>query len=322
MPIGGWKMLDNFLFSLNVVVPVFLVMALGYVLKRSGIVSEGFLSSGNKIVYYIGLPVLLFRGVYTTDIGDFIDFRFIAFALFSTMASFFVIWGIAALFLKDKTVLASFTQGSFRGSFALLGIPLILNMAGDAGMARAALVVVFIVPFFNVFSIMALAPCAEGRVGIKTIFLAVIKNPSNIMIAIGILLAVFDLSLPTMVSGAVNTTANMATPLALLCLGGGMTFRGFDAKFKYAVIGSLIKVVVIPIAFVTVAVWLGFRDYDLAVILMLGGIPSAVVGYAMAVQMGGDAYVAGTIVVISTIMSAATLTVFIYVLRVMGLLAI
>jgi len=315
-------MLDNFLFSLNVVVPVFLVMAVGYILKKTGVVSPEFLKSGNKIVYYIGLPVLLFRGVYTTDIGDFIDFRFVAFALISTTASFFVIWGVSALFLKEKTVLASFAQGSYRGSFALLGIPLILNIAGDAGMARAALIVVFVVPFFNVYSIMALAPCAEGRVGVKTIFLEVIKNPSNIMIAVGIVLSVIGWRLPEMVSGAVNTTANMATPLALLCLGGGMTFKGFDKKFKYAVIGSLIKVIVMPVLFVTAAIALGFRDYDLAVILMLGGIPSAVVGYAMAVQMGGDEYVAGTIIVISTLMSAGTLTVFIYVLRMMGMLAI
>ena len=315
-------MLDNFLFSLNVVVPVFLIMALGYVLKKTKIISPEFLASGNKIVYYIGLPVLLFRGVYTTDISDFIDVGFIVFAFVCTTVSFFAIWGIGALFLKEKSVLASFAQGAYRGSFALLGIPLILNLAGDAGMARAALIVVFVVPFFNVYSIMALAPCAEGRVGIKTIFIAVLKNPSNIMIGVGILLSVMNWSLPGMVSSAVSTTANMATPLALLCLGGGMTFKGFDKKFKVAVVGSLIKVVAIPIIFVVAAILFGYRDYDLAVILMLGGIPSAVVGYAMAVQMGGDDYVAGTIVVISTLISAGTLTVFIYLLRMMGYLAI
>ena len=315
-------MLDNFMFSLNVVVPVFLVMILGYVLKKREVISSGFLSSGNKIVYYIGLPALLFRGVYTAEIGEIMDIRFIAFALLSTAASFFIIWGIAALFMKDKTVLASFAQGAFRGSFALLGIPLIINMAGDAGMARAAMVVVFVVPFFNVFSILSLAPCTGEKLGPWKIIWTVLKNPSNVMIAIGIILAVFDIPLPIMINGAINTTANLATPLALLCLGGGMVFRGFDAKFKYAMIASILKVVVIPLAFTIVAVLMGFRDYELAVIVIMGGIPSAVVGYAMAVQMGGDAYVAGTIVVISTFMSAATLTIFIYALRALGWLAI
>jgi predicted permease len=315
-------MLDNFLFSLNVVVPVFVVMFLGYALKKRDIITSGFLASGNKIVYYIGLPALLFRGVYSTEIGAFMDARFIIFTLSGSVAAFFIIWGVSAIFLKEKAVLASFAQGAYRGSFALLGTPLILNLAGAEGMARAALVVVFVVPFFNVFSIMALAPCTEEKVGPLKVIWAVIKNPSNIMIAIGIVLAVFELPLPIMIEGAINTTANLATPLALLCLGGGMVFHGFDAKFKYAMIGSVIKVAVMPFIMIILAVALGFRDYDLAVIVMLFGVPSAVVGYAMAAQMSGDTYVAGTIVVFSTIMSAVTLTAFIYVLRVMGMLAI
>jgi len=322
MPVGGFKMLDNFLFSLNVVFPVFLVMFLGYLLKKREVITSGFLSSGNKIVYYIGLPALLFRGVYTTEIGEFVDLGFIAFTLISSVAAFFIIWGVSAIFLKEKTVRASFAQGAYRGSFALLGIPLILNLAGYAGMARAAIVITFVVPFFNVFSILALAPCTGEKLGFWATIWTVLKNPSNVMIAIGILLAVFDLSLPVMVSGSINTVANLATPLALLCLGGGMVFKGFDAKFKYAAIASVIKVIIMPIIITTIAVLFGFRDYELAVIVILVGVPSAVVGYAMAAQMGGDTYVAGTIVVISTIMSAVTLTVFIYVLRALSFLNI
>jgi len=315
-------MVENFLFSLNVVVPVFVVMFLGFILKKREVITPGFLESGNKIVYYIGLPALLFRGVYTTNIGEFIDAKFISFTVITSVAAFFIIWGVSAIFLKEKPVLASFAQGAYRGSFALLGTPLIINLAGDAGMARAALVVVFVVPFFNVFSILALAPCTGEKLSVWKTIGKVLKNPSNVMIAIGILLAVFNLSLPVMVNGAINTTANLATPLALLCLGGGMTFHGFDAKFKYAMIGSVIKVAIMPAIFVVIAAVFGFRDYDLAVILLLFGVPSAVVGYSMAAQMGGDTYIAGTIVVFSTIMSAVTLTTFIYVLRVLGMLAI
>jgi len=315
-------MLDNFLFSLNVVVPVFVVMFLGYVLKKREVITSGFLASGNKIVYYIGLPALLFRGVYSTEIGAFMDVRFITFTVGAAIAAFFIIWGVSAIFFKEKAVLASFSQGAYRGSFALLGTPLIINLAGDAGMARAALVMVFVIPFFNVFSILALAPCTGEKVKILKIIWAVAKNPSNIMIVIGIVLAVLGIPLPIMVEGAINTTANLATPLALLCLGGGMTFQGFDTKFKYAMIGSVIKVAIMPIIVISIAMAFGFRDYDLAVIAMLFGVPSAVVGYAMAAQMGGDTYIAGTIVVFSTIMSAFTLTVYIYVLRVIGMLAI
>jgi len=313
-------MLDNLIFSLNVVVPIFAVMFLGYVLKKREIITPGFLSVGNKIVFYVALPALLFRGVYTSEIGEFADVRFIAFAVIATTLTFFIIWGVSALFLKEKTVLASFAQGAYRGSFAMLGIPLIINIAGDAGMARATVIVVFVVPLYNVFSILALAPCTGGKLKPAAIILAVLKNPSNIMIALGILLSVLGVPLPVMISGTINTTANLATPMALLCLGGGMVFYGFDSRFKYAVIGSIIKVIIIPVVFVSAAIALGFRDYELAVMTIKAGIPSAVAGYAMAVQMGGDSYIASSIVVISTIASVFTLTTFIYILRAAGFL--
>jgi len=297
-------------------------MLLGYELKRRELLSAGFLASGNKLLFYIALPIMLFRGVYTNDIRDFIDFRFIAFVLGITMATFFTLWGIASIFIKEKSVVASVVQGSFRGNFALMGIPIILNLAGNAGMARAALVVVFAIPFFNVLSIMVLAPCTGEKVGVKSVILAVLKNPSNILIAIGIILTLLNLSLPAILNVTMNSIANLASPLALLCIGGGMVFHGFDAKFKYAAIASAIKIIVVPIIFTTSAILLGFRDYDLAVILVLGGVPTATISYAMAAQMGGDTSVAGTIIVITTLASAVTLTLFIYVMRVLGLLVI
>jgi len=297
-------------------------MFLGYYLKKREVITSGFLASGNKLVYYVALPALLFRGVYSTEIGAFMDIRFISFTLGSAIVAFFIIWRVAAIFLKEEPVLASFAQGAYRGSFALLGTPLIINLSGDAGMARAALVMVFVIPFFNVFSILALAPCTGEKLNMLNVIWTVAKNPSNVMIVLGIIMAVFGIPLPVMAEGAINTTANLATPLALLCLGGGITFHGVDSKFKYAMLGSIIKVAIMPAIVITIAVLFGFRDYDLAVITMLFGVPSAVVGYAMAAQMGGDTYIASTIVVFSTIMSAVTLTVFIYVLRVMGLLVV
>jgi len=311
-------MLANFLFSLNVVIPVFAVMFLGFVLKKRDVINSHFLASGNKLVFYVGLPVLLFRGVYTLDIGEFMNVRFVAFLIIASVTMFFTLWAVAAIFLKEKPVLASFAQGAFRGNFAVMGIPLIINLVGNVGMAPSAIVVVFVVPFFNVCSILVLAQCKGEKVGPLAMILAIAKNPSNIMIAFGIFLTVLGISLPSMVFSAVNMVANLATPMALMCMGGGMVFRGFDAKFKYSLVASVVKVVIMPLVYTTAAVLLGFRGYELAVIVILGGVPSAIICYAMAVQMGGDGDVAANIILISTVMSAFTLTAFIYVVTVMG----
>ncbi|MCL2571590.1 MAG: AEC family transporter [Defluviitaleaceae bacterium] len=313
-------MLDNFIFSINTVAPLFLVLFLGLILKKKGFLSESFVSVGNKVVFYIALPASIFLSVYTAELGDLLDWGFVAFAVGASLVGFFGIWFISAIFIKNKPILGAFAQGAFRGNFAFLGMPLLINLAGEAGEARAALIMAFVLPVYNICTVLILAACSDSakKVGFKTIILTIVKNPFIIAIAIAFGFQLLNIRLPFIISTTVRYGANMATPLALICLGAGMTFQGFDAKFKYALGASLIKVLVLPVIFVIVGYLMGFRNYDIAAFLILGGIPSAIAGYAMVVQMGGDGYIAGTIVVISTLFSAFTLTIFIYILRTIG----
>ena len=315
-------MLENFLFSLNAVMPLFLIIAGGFLMRKTRFVSAEFVAGGNKLVFYVALPLTLFRNVYTSDVSDLLDLPFIAFVMISSLLVFFAIWVVSAFFIKDKNILGAFVQGAFRGNFAFLGMPLLFNLAGDAGIARAAIIITFVLPLYNIYSVVVLAANSNSghRVGPKTILFTIIKNPFIIGILIALIFVLIGIELPQMINRTTVYAANMATPMALLCLGAGINFQGFDKKFKFAVISGAIKVIAVPVVLVTAAYLLGFRDYDLAAILVLGGIPSAIVGYAMVVQMGGDTYIAGTVVVISTLMSAVTLTMFVYVMRVMGLL--
>jgi len=315
-------MLENFIFSLNAVMPLFIMIILGFVLTRAGFLTNDFIAVGNKFVFYVFLPVSLFGSVFHTDTGDFLDIPFIAFAVGASFVAFVVIWVVSAFFIKDKSILGAFANGGFRGNLAFLGIPLLVNITGDAGMARAALLITFVLPLYNICSVLLLATCSESdkKIGIRTIAFTIIKNPLIIGVIVGVVLSLVGLRLPYIASRTVDYTASMATPMALICLGGGIRFHGFDKKFKFALIASFVKVAVLPIIFVSAAYFLGFRDVDLAAFLVLGGVPSAIAGYVMVVQMGGDGYTAGTIVVLSTLLSAVSLTVFIYIMRVLGLL--
>jgi predicted permease len=312
-------MLADFLFSVNAVLPLFLLMLLGYVMKKTGWVNAAFFSGATWLVFYIALPAALFRSVYTTDIAQLLDARLAAFAVISSLVSFCVIWAVCAVFVKEKSYIGALVQGSFRGNFAFLGLPLLTNLAGDYGMARAAVILAFALPIWNICSILVLSVYGGGKVGVKTVVFTIAKNPFIIAIALGFVVVLAGITLPQAVARTVGYGAAAATPLALITLGGGLMFVGFDAKFKYALAGSVIKVIVLPAAFITAAYFLGFRGADMAAIMVMGGVPSAVVGYAMVVQMGGDGYIAGMIVAISTLASAATLTIFIYITRILGL---
>jgi len=315
-------MLDNFLFSINTVAPLFAVLFLGYALKKTGFLSDNFVAIGNKVVFFIALPASVFMSVYTAEVGDLLDWNFAAFSVVASLVGFVGIWAVSAIFIKNKSILGAFAQGAFRGNYAFLGMPLLINLAGEAGEARAALTMAFVLPVYNICTVLLLAACSDDgkKVGFKTIMLTIVKNPFIIAIAIAFGLQLLNIRLPFILDETVRVSANMATGLALICLGASMSFQGFDAKFKYAVVASLIKVIVLPIIFVVAGYLLGFTGYDLAAFLILGGIPSAIAGYAMVVQMGGDTYIAGTIVVLSTLFSAFTLTVFIYIMRTVGLL--
>jgi len=320
--LGGMQMLANFLFSINTVAPLFAVLFLGYALKKTGFLNDNFVAVGNKVVFYVALPASLFMSVYTAEINYMLDWSFAGFSVGASLVGFFGIWGISAIFIKNKPVLGAFAGGAFRGNYAFLGMPLLINLAGEAGVARAAITIAFVIPVYNVCTVLLLSACSDTgkRAGPKTILIAIVKNPLIIAIVTAFGMQLLNIRLPFVIGETVGYTANMATAMALICLGAGMSFQGFDSKFKYALVASFIKVVVLPIIFVAAGYLLGFTGYDLAAFLILGGIPSAIAGYAMVVQMGGDTYIAGTIVVLSTLFSAFTLTVFIYIMRAVGML--
>ena len=315
-------MLNHFIFSVNVVMPLFVLIIIGYVLKKKDFISEAFITIGNRMIFYILLPVTIFESVYNVDLSELTNVRFAVFSIGATVLSFAVIWFIAAFFIKDKRVLGAFVQGAFRANTVFIGLPLMRNLAGDIGVARFALIVALVMPVTNVCAVLVLSVYSENgeKLKWKTLILTIIKNPLFIATILGIMLALLNIKLPIVAMRAINDLSHVTTPLALICLGGGITFLGFDKKFKYAVIASVIKIVILPIAFTAAAYTLGFSGMDLAAFMILGGVPSAIIGYATVVQMDGDGCTAANIVLISTLFSAATLTLFIYVMMVMGLL--
>jgi len=315
-------MFNHFLFSVNTVMPLFLLIALGFFLKRSEFLPEKFFSAGNKMVFYILLPVTIFNSIFSADLSELASVGFAAFAIGATAFSFVIVWAVSVFFIKDKQVLGPFVQGAFRSNMVFVGIPLMRNLAGEIGVARFALIIALVMPLYNIFSILVLSVCADTDEKLKfiTVVKTILKNPLIIAIIISITFSLLNIQLPQAATRTLSDLSNMATPMALICLGGGIIFLGFDKKFKYAIIASVLKIVVVPLAFTTAAYALGFRGIDLAAFMVLGGTSSAVAGYTMVIQMGGDSYTAGNIILFSTLLSSLTLTLFIYVMVVLGLL--
>ena len=311
--------MDTFLFSINATLPVFLTIVVGYVLKRLGFFSGDFTVAADRFTFRVTLPVLLFTDIATADLSGGYDIRFMLFCMGVSCAAFFLIWGGAALFLKEKEKTGAFVMASFRGSAAVLGIALVKNIYGSTGLAP--LMVVSVVPFYNAFSVIILTLYAkrekgdEAKIPFGKILLEIVTNPLILAVAIALPFSFFGWQIPAIPAKVLSNLSAIATPFALVILGAGFTFRAASKHVTLTAVASFIKVVLLPLLFVPAAIWFGFRDEALVAIAVMLASPSTVACYIMARNMKNDAQLVSSIVMVTTLVSSVTITAMIFILR-------
>lgn len=312
----------DFIFSLNATLPIFLIMVLGWFLMRIGLFNKEFNKVADKYVFKVALPVLLFKDIATADIRSDFNLTFVLFCMVTTTIMFLAIWGLSYIFIKDKTQVGAFAQASARGSAAVLGIAFINNIYGNSGMAP--LMIVSAVPLYNILSVIILTFSSSAKdsknSNIKKACINVVKNPIIIGIFLGLPFSIFGINIPAIPLKAVTSIAQTATPIALLVVGAG--FEGAKAikKIKLTSIATFIKLVLLPLIFFPFAIAFGFRSSELVAILVMLGSPTTVTCYIMAKNMGNDEVLSSSIVVMATLLSSVTLTGWIFVLKVRGLI--
>lgn len=311
-------MLDNLLFSLNSTMPLFFIMLLGYILYQKKFLTEGFVSVANKFVYNVTLPVMVFNDLASTDIRSSFDAGYVGFCAAVTMLSILVIWMLSRWLFKDKTIVGEFVQACYRSSAAILGAAFIQNIYGTSGMS--GLMILGSVPLYNIFAVLILTlECPNEQAlteplgkKLRRSIGKILRNPTLIAIALGMLASLVRLPIPTMVGKAMSSLGGMTSPLALLAIGAGFKGTAALAKLKPTVIATVTKLLILPAIFLPVAVRLGFTDQKLvALLVMLGSIttPSA---YVMAKQMGHDGTLTGSVCAATTVFSAVTLTLWMF----------
>ena len=202
-------MLDNFIYSVNVILPVFIIVILGFILGRTKFLGEGFIDPAEKVVFKIALPVMLFLEVAGAEKLSGGDVRLIIFCVVAVTAAFLLVSLGAFLFVK-KEYRGSFVQGASRSNFAVLGIPLAISMFGDAGGVAIALVMPFVIVMFNAYSVIILSLFANGgeqvriREILKKLFFNIVTNPLIIAVILALPVLYFDIELPVLQTEALN----------------------------------------------------------------------------------------------------------------------
>lgn len=312
--------MSNFIFSLNATIPIFLVMVLGWILMRLGLFNQNFNAVADRYVFKVALPILLFVDIATADIYDIFTWKFVIFCIIVTTIMFIGTWGLANLWMKDKSMVGAFSQAAVRGSGAILGIAFVENIYGGAGCAP--LMIIAAIPLYNIYSVIILSFGSKDRKSgkglLKTTLKNIITNPIIIGILLGMPFAFLRISIPEIPLKALSSVANTATPLALLMVGAEFEGKKAVKKIKPTAVATFVKLVLLPVLILPVAYVLGFRNSEMVSILILAGSPTTVSCYIMAKNMGNDEVLTSSIVVCATLLSSVSLTGWVFVLRCLG----
>lgn len=313
--------MKNLIFSLNATVPVFLLMALGFLFRKLGWIDEVFASKMNQFVFLVPLPLLVFEDLASVDFQKVWNLKFVLFCFFVTLASI-ALAGILSLLWKDREIRGEFIQASYRSSAALLGIAFIQNIYGDAGLAP--LMIIGSVPLYNMMAVVVLSffqPEQRKRDKLlwKKTLKGIVTNPIIIGIAAGLFWSALRIPMPYVIEKTVSNIGAVATPLGLMALGASFDVQKALGKIKPVIAACMLKLVGFTAVFLPFAVMLGFRREELIAILVMLGSATTVSCYVMAKNMGHEGTLTSGVVMLTTVFSAFTLTGWLFILKSMNL---
>ena len=313
--------MENLIFSLNATIPIFLMMLLGMLFRKLGWMDEVFAAKMNKFVFLVPLPVLLFEQLATVDFSEVWDIKFILFCFVVTAISI-TISTLISLLWKDRSIKGEFIQATYRSSAALLGIAFIQNIYGTAGMAP--LMIIGSVPLYNIMAVVVLSVFKPGnnsfdKALVKKTLKGIATNPIIIGIVAGFVWSALKLPMPSILHKTVSSIGATATPMGLMSMGATFEMKKATSKMKPTLVAVFMKLIGFCAIFLPVAAMHGFRNEQLIAILVMLGSATTVSSFVMARSMGHEGTLSSGVIMMTTLLSAFTLTMWLDVLRSFGL---
>ena len=283
-------MLHNFIICFSAVLPSIIYLIIGIILRLCGVVDDRDVRRFTHIVFVALYPFIMFDNLYGKNIGENLDIRLGLYALGFTFAQLVASWIFVCRIEKDNYDRGAMIQALYRSNFVLLGFPIAINLFGKG-----------------------------GKVDIRDMVKRILTNPiidGGIAAAVVMLLGI---TLPETIENTITTLSDCTSPIALILLGAGLNLNDFDSDRKKVAICTFGKLVFFPIFGIGGAVLMGFTGVPLIAVTLMASAPVALASYAMASSMGGNGRLAGEIVVSSTLLSCATIPVWLFILKTMGL---
>ncbi len=313
------EFIDLLGFAFGVTGPIFVLVLLGIVLKRLGVIDEAFTHTASRLVFVVAMPTMLFMSMINTDIRSLINLAYLGYGLASTLLVFVVYSLLTPLIVKDRRDYGVFIQGAFRGNLAIVGLAFCFNAYGHVGLATASLLMSVMTILYNLLSIYTLsASLSDERVNLSELMTNIAKNPLIIALVAGMICSLLNIPFPQFMVTSGEYVARMTLPLALICIGAAMSFAELKNSSTAATMAVFAKLIITPVAIVYPAYLFGFEGMQLGVLFLMVSAPTAAASYIMVQAMGGNGKLAANIVVISTLASVITVSVGLAFLKQVG----
>ena len=311
--------MENLMISANAVLPMCLVMALGYGTRRLGWLRREEISTINKIAFRIFLPCLLYYNIYCSDLSGSFDPLLMTYAVGGVLLTFGLALGYALLTEKLPERRGVLIQGMFRSNYVIMGIPVATALLGADQLGTVSILIAVIVPLFNMLAVVVLEVFRGQKPKPLHILGQIAKNPLVIGSVLGILTLVAGIRLPHILEQTIQSVSAIASPLQLFLLGAFFQFSGLKTYRRELVTVAIAKLIVSPGLFLGLGALLGFRGVAFVSLIGIFASPTAVNSFTMAQQMGGDAELAGDIVVTTSAASILTMFLWIFLFKSLGM---
>lgn len=312
-------LLNSFLLSLNAIVSIFVMMATGYGAKRLLRLDKDSVRRFNSLVFHTLLPIMLFNNIYKSNIRGGVSVHCLGLALGVLLALFLLTWLLVKGVEPANDQRGVMIQASFRSNFLLLGMPLIQELCPGADLATVSVMLAIVVPCYNVLAVFTLESFRHSQVNVRQVLLGIAKNPLIIASVLGILANLSGLALPECLSNPISQLGASASPVALLLLGAQFEFHDVRVHRRNLAICTVLRLVVFPGVALPLAALTGLRGPEFAVLISMFATPTAVSSYSMAAQMGGNPELAASAVTMTTLLSAGTMFLWIFLFKSLGM---
>lgn len=312
--------MENLALSFNTVMPMFLVMLVGYALRAGGVVTGTTVSQMNKMLMRSLVPVMMFQNIYGAQRGVLAQPRLILFCVLGVLGMYALSFAIGMLTEQEGARRGVVIQALYRGNMMAMAVPLAQSLLGEGNQGPLAVCLAIVIPMFNVLAVITLELFHHGKPNLKLILKDIATNGLILGCLAGIIFYWLDIPLPLFVRKAVSSMAGAASPMILMVLGASFQLSSVWGNLRSLAVCVVGRLVLMPAILVSLGAAMGFRGVELVCILAVSACPVASMSYTMAEQMGGDKDLAAGGIVLTSLFSCATLFVWVFVLKQTGLI--